>query len=198
MGRPPRRDTPMSIVRTLIGSSTALLVACATSILAQDPGQTESSNGPRLAPPLFAGLTWRNIGPSTIGGRVDRVAVARRRGEPDQIYIIGNAGGAFRSTNGGTSWSPVFDAVNGAKSMGDIEVSKSNPNVIWLGTGEETNVAYYWGDGVYKSTDGGRTWTNMGLGAARHTGRIAIHPTNPDIVFVAAEGRIWGPNTERG
>jgi photosystem II stability/assembly factor-like uncharacterized protein len=188
----------MSVVHALLGGSSALFVACAAGALAQDAGPAEASTGPRLAPALFADVTWRNIGPSTIGGRVDRIAVARRPGAPDQIYIIGNAGGAFRSTNGGASWSPIFDAVNGAKSMGDIEVAPSNPNVLWIGTGEETNVAYYWGDGVYKSTDGGATWTNMGLGEARHTGRIAIHPTNPDIVFVAAEGRLWGSNSERG
>src|SRR5215813_10332791 len=116
MGRLPRRSIPMSLVNTLLGGSSVLLVACAAGANAQAAGQTESSTGPRLAPPLFAGLTWRNIGPSTIGGRVDRIAVARRKGEPDQIYVIGNAGGAFRSTNGGTSWAPIFDAVNGAKS----------------------------------------------------------------------------------
>ena len=183
----------MSILKALLRGSPVLL-ALAHVALAQDASET----GPHLAPALFANLTWRNIGPTTMGGRIDRIAVARRRGEPDQIYIIGNAGGAFQSTNGGASWSPVFDQVNGAKSMGALEVSKSNPNIVWLGTGEETTVAYYWGDGVYKSTDGGRTWNNMGLAAIRHTGRIAIHPTNPDIVFVAGEGRLWGPNPDRG
>jgi photosystem II stability/assembly factor-like uncharacterized protein len=174
----------------------SFVVAGAAVAAGQAPNRSEG--GPQLAPPLFSGLTWRNIGPTAMGGRIDRVAVARVRGQPDQIYIAASSGGAFKSTNGGVSWNPVFDAVNGAKSMGDVAVAPSNPNIVWIGTGEETTVAYYWGDGVYKSTDAGRTWTNMGLKDIRHTGRIAIHPTNPDIVLVAAQGRLWGPSSERG
>jgi len=176
----------------------SLVVALSATTLGQAPSRSESSGGPQLAPPLFSCITWRNIGPTTMGGRIDRVAVARVRGQPDQIYIAASTGGAFRSTNGGLSWGPIFDAVNGSKSMGDVAVAPSNPNVLWIGTGEETTVAYYWGDGVYKSTDGGRTWANMGLAQTRHTGRIAIHPTNPDIVFVAAQGKLWGSSSERG
>jgi photosystem II stability/assembly factor-like uncharacterized protein len=176
----------------------AILVAGSAAFAhAQAPTRADAV-GPALAPPMFAGLTWRNIGPTTMGGRIDRVAIGRVRGQPDQIYIAASTGGAFKSTNGAVSWSPVFDGVNGSKSMGDVAVAPSNPSIVWIGTGEETTVAYYWGDGVYKSTDGGRTWTNMGLKEIRHTGRIAIHPTNPDIVLIAAQGRLWGPNAERG
>ena len=166
--------------------------------LAPAPSQVRISEGPRQAPAVFASLVWRNIGPTTMGGRIDRVAVSRVRGQPDRIYIAPSTGGVFKSVNGGMSWSPIFDEVIGSKSMGDIAVAKSNPDILWVGTGEETTVAYYWGDGVYKSTDGGKTWTNMGLKDTRHTGRIAIHPTNPDIVLVAAQGHLWGPNPERG
>jgi len=169
-----------------------ILLSVAGSAVAQTP------SGPQLAPAPFSSLVWRNIGPTTMGGRLDRIAVARVRGEPDQIYVAPSTGGPFKSTNGGVSWAPVFDAVNGSKSTGDVAVAKSNPNIVWLGTGEETTVAYYWGDGVYKSTDAGKTWTNMGLKEIRHTGRIAINPTNPDIVLVAAQGRMWGPSADRG
>ena len=83
-------------------------------------------------------------------------------------------------------------------STGDIAVAPSNASIVWIGTGESSNSPYYWGDGVYKSVDGAKTWTNMGLKETRHIGRILIHPTNPDIVWVAAQGHMWGSNAERG
>ena len=104
----------------------------------------------------------------------------------------------FRSTTGGTSWTPIFDDVNAMMSMGDFALAPSNSNILWVGTGEGNNPSHDWGDGVYKSIDAGKTWTNVGLSDTRHIGRIAIHPTNPDIVFVAAAGHMWGPNAERG
>src|SRR5262249_4825128 len=116
----------------------------------------------------------------------------------DRIYIIGENGGVFRSTNGGTSWTPVFDGVNSMMSMGDIAVSPSQPDIVWVGTGSGLNPSYYWGEGVYKSTDAGTTWAKMGLDATRHIGRIVVHPTNPDVVYVAATGRMWGPSPDRG
>ncbi len=172
----------------------ALLGAASQQAMAQ-PTADHSTHTP---PTAFGNVTWRNLGPTNMGGRVDDIAVGRTRGQPDQIYITASSGGIFKSTNGGTSWSPVFDDVKGSMSMGAVAVSKSHPNVVWAGTGEETTVAYYWGDGVYKSVDGGKSWLHMGLRDIRHTGRIAIHPSNPEIVFVAAQGRMWGPNTERG
>ena len=159
--------------------------------------QLSLAQGPRLAPPLFSGLTWREIGPTSISGRVNDIAVGRTAGQPDQLYT-GFGGGVFKSTNGGTSWLPVFDNVNAMISVGDLAVAPSNPNVVWVGTGEAVNPTLDWGDGVYKSTDAGKTWQLMGLRDSRHVGRIVIHPTNPDIVFVAAQGRMWGANDERG
>src|SRR5687767_2593898 len=181
----------MSITKSL-AIAPAILLWTASQMLAQ-PGAREHN-----PPPVFDKLAWRNLGPTNMGGRVDAIAVGRTRGQPDQIYITASSGGVFKSTNGGTSWTPVFDDVKGSMSMGDVAVSKSNPNIVWVGTGEETTVAYYWGDGIYKSTDAGKTWTNMGLRDIRHTGKIAIHPTNPDIVLVAAQGRLWASSPERG
>src|SRR5207249_4348381 len=154
--------------------------------------------GPQLAPAPFARLTWRNIGPTALGGHIDRVVVARVRGQPDQIYVAGPTGGVFKSTSGGLTRTPVFDEVNAMMSIGDVAVAPSNPNTVWIGTGESSNAAYYWGDGVYKSSDGAKSWTNMGLTETRHIGRVLVHPTNPDIVFVAAQGHMWGANPERG
>jgi len=157
-----------------------------------------ADNGPQLAPPLFRTLTWRNLGPALFGGRITEIEIVRRTGQPDQLYILPENGGVFRSTNGGTSWTPLFDHVNTMMSMGDIAVSRTDPNLIWVSTGHGNNPAYYWGEGVYKSTDGGVSWTHMGLRETQHIGRILVHPTNPDIVFAAAVGGLWGPSQDRG
>ncbi len=153
----------------------------------------------RLDPSLLGALRWRSIGPAATGGRVDDFAVARVPGAPDAIYVATASGGVFKSTNQGTSWTPVFDAVNAMMSIGDVAVAPSNPNIVWVGTGEANNrQSSSWGDGVYKSTDAGKTWTAVGLADTKHIGRIVVHPTNPDIVFVAAQGHLWGPNEQRG
>src|SRR5204862_1663921 len=129
-------------------------------------------------------------------------------GAPDAIYVGTARGGVFKSTNQGTSWSPVFDGVDAMMSIGDVTTAPSNPNVVWVGTGEANNrQSSSWGDGVYKSIDAGRTWTHMGLRDTEHVGRIVLHPTNADIVYVAAlrseerrvgkEGRAGGSRGQR-
>ncbi len=160
-------------------------------------GSSAFAQGPQLAAPPFSTLSWRNIGPASVSGRVNDIAVGRNRGKPDQIYV-GFGGGVWKSTNGGTSWTPVFDNVNALISVGSLAVAPSNTNIVWVGTGESVNPTADWGDGIYKSTDAGKTWTLMGLRDSRHIGRIVVHPTNPDIVYAAAQGRMWGSNAERG
>jgi photosystem II stability/assembly factor-like uncharacterized protein len=151
------------------------------------------------APSPFAGLTWRSIGPVNTSGRIDDFAVARVPGQSDAIYVGTATGGVFKSVNGGVSWSPVFDHVDGMMSIGDLAVAPSNPNVVWAGTGEANNrQSSSWGDGVYKSVDAGQTWANMGLRETRHIARIVVDPANADVVYVAAVGHLWGPNPERG
>src|ERR1051326_7982846 len=153
----------------------------------------------RVDPTLLSQLHWRSIGPAATGGRIDDFAVARIPGAPDAIYVATAAGGVFKSTNQGTSWAPVFDGVDAMMSVGDVAVAPGNPSIVWVGTGEANNrQSSSWGDGVYKSSDAGRPWTASGLKDSRHIGRIVIHPTNPDIVYVAACGHLWGPNAERG
>jgi len=152
----------------------------------------------------LAELPWRSIGPAVTSGRV--VAFAVPEGPKSQIgerlgelfYVASASGGVWKTTNGGTTWESIFDH-QGSASIGDIAVAPSNPDIVWVGTGEANNQrSSSWGDGVYKSENGGKTWTNMGLKKSEHIGRIIVHPTNPEIVFVAAAGPLWGAGGDRG
>ncbi|MEZ4571520.1 MAG: hypothetical protein R2849_14550 [Thermomicrobiales bacterium] len=147
-------------------------------------------------PRLFDSLEWRSIGPHR-GGRV--VAVAGHPTEVGTFYFGACAGGVWKTTNGGSHWRNISDGFFNTAAIGALAVSQSDPNVIYAGTGEVTirsNVSH--GDGVYKSTDGGRTWANMGLAATRHIGDVVIHPNDPDTVYVAALGNAFAENPERG
>jgi len=147
----------------------------------------------------FSFVKWRSIGPVNTSGRIDDIAVARVKGEPDAIYVATASGGLFKSANNGVSWSPVFDSVNAMMSIGAVAVAPSAPKTVWVGTGEaNTRQSSSWGDGVYKSTDGGKTWSKMGLEDTRSIGRIVIDPADENVVYVAAQGHLWGPNAERG
>jgi photosystem II stability/assembly factor-like uncharacterized protein len=144
---------------------------------------------------LFKDMKWRLIGPFR-GGRA--LAVTGVPGEPATFYFGAVAGGVWRSVDSGATWTPLFDQQN-ISSIGAIAVAESDHNVIYVGTGEACirgNISY--GDGVYKSTDRGKTWKNIGLRDSRHIGAIVIDPRNPEIVFVAALGHAYGPNSERG
>ncbi len=139
----------------------------------------------------FDGLQFRTIGPFR-GGRV--TAVTGVRHEPQTFYFGGTGGGVWKTTDGGSNWENVSDKDFKTGSIGAIAVSESDPNVVYVGTGEEPirgNVSH--GDGVYKSTDGGRTWKNVGLRDTRQIARVRVHPKNPDLVYVAAQGHVWGP-----
>jgi photosystem II stability/assembly factor-like uncharacterized protein len=139
---------------------------------------------------------WRELGPAVTSGRITAFAV--HPANPDLIYTATASGGAWKTENGGTSWRPVFSE-EGSVSLGAITLDPSDPDVVWVGTGEQNSVrSSSFGDGVYRSLDGGESWEHMGLAESRHVGRILIHPTNPDVVFVAALGSLWGPNPERG
>jgi photosystem II stability/assembly factor-like uncharacterized protein len=142
-------------------------------------------------------LPWRQIGPAAFGGRIDDIEAVPSR--PSTIFVGTAGGGVFRSTNNGTTWSPVFDRDGRSTSIGDIAIAPSDPGIVWVGTGEpNSRQSSTWGDGVYRSLDGGDHWTHMGLKESHHIGRIVIHPRNPSIVFVAAMGHLWGANEERG
>jgi photosystem II stability/assembly factor-like uncharacterized protein len=149
-----------------------------------------------LSEDLLKDWYWRLLGPSMPAGRAWTVVGVES--DPTTLYVTTASGGLWKSMNNGTTFEPVFDH-EGSASTGAVAIAPSNPDIVWVGTGEPANTrANSWGDGVYKSSDGGATWTNMGLRDSRMTGHILIHPENPDIVYVAAMGRLWGRNEERG
>ncbi len=141
-------------------------------------------------------VRFRGIGP-TRGGRV--IAVAGHPHNPARYYFGAVAGGIWKTEDAGTTWRCISDGQLKSASVGALCVSDSHPNVIYAGMGETTiRIDVSYGDGVYKSTDGGRTWKHLGLADTRHIGRVRVHPTNPDRVYVAALGHAFGPNEERG
>jgi photosystem II stability/assembly factor-like uncharacterized protein len=150
----------------------------------------------QIDPGMLAGLKARSIGPAAMSGRV--TAVTGVESNPDVLYAGGASGGVWKSVNGGLTWTPVFDDQPVA-SIGDIAVFPANPDVVWVGTGEaniRNSVSI--GNGIYRSLDGGHTWKHLGLEASEHISRIALDPTDPNVAYVAALGRAWGENAERG
>ena len=144
----------------------------------------------------FAGLELRGIGPALTSGRVGDLAVDPTR--PSTWYVAVSSGGVWKTTNAGTTFAPIFEG-KGSFSIGCITVDPNNPLVVWVGTGEnnsQRSVSY--GDGVYKSVDGGRTWENVGLKKSEHIGKILIDPRDSDTVYVAAQGPLWAPGGDRG
>ncbi len=149
-----------------------------------------------IIPDLFKNMSWRNIGPANMMGRVADVEGVP--GNPNIVYVGAASGGIWKTVNGGVSWTPIFDDQPVA-SIGDLALEPGNPDVIYAGTGE-SNVrnSVSFGNGVYKSTDGGNTWWHLGLEDTEHISRIVINPKNPDIIYVGALGHAFGPNKERG
>jgi photosystem II stability/assembly factor-like uncharacterized protein len=174
-----------------VRSATASLLVLGTLFLAC--GSVAVAQAPKEWADL---VTWRSIGPASMSGRITSIAVYEK--EPTTFWIASASGGLLKTTNNGIDFTHQFEN-QPTVSIGDVQVAQSDPNIVWVGTGESNprnSVSY--GDGVYKSTDGGKTFNNMGLKSSFQIGRIAIHPTNPDIVYVGALGRLWGPNEERG
>jgi photosystem II stability/assembly factor-like uncharacterized protein len=147
-------------------------------------------------PDLLAGLRARSIGPAAMSGRVASVDAVESN--PDVIYVGTATGGVWKSVNGGLSWTPIFDD-QPVHSVGAVAVFQANPDVVWVGTGEgnpRNSVSI--GNGVYRSLDGGKTWTHLGLEATERIHRIVLHPTDPNVAWVAALGQAWGENADRG
>jgi len=154
------------------------------------------ADGPGFNQDLVDKFEWRQIGPASMGGRVSDIAVVEKT--PWVFYAGLGTGGVLKTTNNGTSWTAVFDD-QPVQSIGAVAVCQSKPDLVWVGTGEaNARNSSGWGNGVYKSTDAGKTWTNMGLKETQTIERIVIDPQNPDTVYVAAMGRLWGTNPERG
>ncbi|CAN5644494.1 hypothetical protein BH23GEM9_BH23GEM9_07100 [soil metagenome] len=172
-------------------ASLALLVVTPLAGAAQQQGMVNRSDDP-----LLTNFRWREIGPVGQGGRVDDIAVVESN--PATFYIGFAGAGVWKTVNNGTTFQPIFDTY-ATSSVGALGLSQSNPNVLYVGTGEANNrQSSSFGDGVYKTTDGGRTFTHVGLRETQTIARIVVHPTNPDIVWVAAAGHLFGANPERG
>ena len=142
------------------------------------------------------GFTLREIGPAVMGGRIADIAVHPHKSST--WYLAVGSGGVWKTTNAGITWTPVFDDQS-VYSIGDISLDPSNPDVVWVGTGENVSGRHVgWGDGVYRSRNGGESWENMGLTDSQHIGKILIDPRDSDVIFVAAEGPLWSDGGDRG
>ncbi|MDX6531983.1 MAG: hypothetical protein QOH41_4273, partial [Blastocatellia bacterium] len=166
----------------------------------KSPDQTsaENENRPRdpMSTPTFSGLRFRSIGPAFTSGRV--IGFAVDPGNSARYFVAAASGGVWKTINNGTTWTPVFDR-EGSYSIGAITLDQKNPLTVWVGTGEnnsQRSVSY--GNGLYRSDDGGKTWKNVGLKTSEHIGRIAIDPKDSNIIYVAAQGPLWGPGGDRG
>jgi len=165
-----------------------LVAATAPTAFAQPPAPYAAAD--------LAALRLRSIGPASMSGRVVDMDVVES--DPYTWYVGGATGGIWKTRDNGVTWQSIFDAAP-VHSIGDIAIYQANPDIVWAGTGERANrQSVSWGDGVYKSTDAGKTWTNMGLRNSKNIGRIVLHPTNRDIAYVAAQGSVWGAGGERG
>ena len=151
---------------------------------------------PSIDADQLSALTFRNIGPANMSGRIVDLAVVES--DPYVIYAASATGGLWKSTDNAVTFTPLFEHES-VHSIGAIAVHPGDPSIVWVGTGERANrQSSSWGDGIYKSVDEGERWTHMGLRDTHHIGRIALHPSDPNVVYVAALGHLWGPNAERG
>jgi photosystem II stability/assembly factor-like uncharacterized protein len=176
----------------LIAGAAALLLALALTA----PSTAAAAPSKTVDPSLYAGLKWRNVGPQ-LGGR--SIAVAGSSARPKEYFFGATGGGLWKTTDGGTEWAPVTDGQISSSSVGAVTVCPKNPDVVYIGMGEvDLRGSVIPGDGVYKSTDDGKTWKHLGLADTQMIGRIQVDPGNCDNVYVAAQGHVWGKNTERG
>jgi len=149
-----------------------------------------------LSSSTFAGLKLRSIGPAFMSGRIADIAI--NPNDPSQWYVAVGSGGVWKTNNAGTTWQPIFDD-QPSYSIGCVTLDPSNPSVIWVGTGENVGGRHVgYGDGIYRSIDGGASWENLGLKESHHISKIIVHPDNSDIVWVAAQGPLWSMGGERG
>jgi len=178
----------------LFAAAVILALAGGTVLARQDQPQIRPVN--QTDDPILAPFVWRSIGPANMAGRIDDIEAVESN--PSIVYIGFATGGIWKTTNMGTTFDPIFDEYP-VSSIGDIAIAPSDPSVVWVGTGESNNrQSTTIGRGIYKSTDGGRTFTLMGLEDTGQISRVLVDPRDPDVVYVAAMGHLFGPNPERG
>ena len=191
----------MIAVHVRLATAALLAIGSTTTAHAQASAKPKPVTPPSAADSLppggpFDRLHFRSIGPASMSGRIDDIAVLER--DPRIFYIAAATGGLWKTINNGTTLTPVFDSA-GTASVGAVTIPADDPNLVWVGTGENNNrQSSSWGDGVYKSTDGGKRWTNMGLRDSKQVARIVIDPVDHDVVYVAALGDLWKSGGERG
>ncbi|MGH7713544.1 MAG: WD40/YVTN/BNR-like repeat-containing protein, partial [Gemmatimonadaceae bacterium] len=175
------------------------LAVMASALAAQPPAQQPDTTRPPINQaddPALRGFRWRVIGPIGQGGRIDDIAVVER--DPQVFYVGFATAGIWKTSNNGVTFAPVFDTYS-THSIGDLAIAQSNPEIVYAGTGEANNrQSSSFGDGVFKTSDGGKTWTNMGLRETQSIARVVVHPRDPNTVWVAAMGHLFTPNAERG
>ena len=172
-----------------------ILLICVSSVV-KSQDETEGGDKDFYKSSTFNGLKFRSIGPAIASGRISDIAVNPEN--CNEYYAAAASGGVWKSTNAGITWEPIYENQN-SYSIGCLAIDSNNPFVVWVGSGEnnsQRSVSY--GDGVYKSTDGGKNWKNMGLKNSEHIGKIIIDPSNSNIVYAAAQGPLWGPGGDRG
>jgi photosystem II stability/assembly factor-like uncharacterized protein len=189
----PRSHRPVSLRGAAPLASRRLILASALAILATAVGAPRAS---AQDPATFSALRARSIGPANMSGRIVDLAV--NEGNPFEFYAASATGGLWKTTDNGVTWRAQFED-EAVHSIGAIALDQRDPRTVWIGSGEATNrQSSSWGDGIYKSTDGGETWRNMGLRESRHIARIAVDRVDSDVIYVAVPGHLWGPNRERG
>ena len=176
-----------------------ILLLCLTALalpFTQTSAQKSKKESKEPLDTLSIGLNWRAVGPAFTSGRISDFAV--NPNNPNEYYVASSAGGVWKTTNAGVTYEPIFDE-QGSFSIGCVTMDPNNHNVIWVGTGENNNQrSVNYGDGIYKSEDGGKSWKHMGLKNSEHIGKIIVHPDNSDVVYVAAIGPLWSKGGDRG
>lgn len=177
--------------------STSLFVLLLAGIaFAQNEEETQKKEKDPFTSGTFSGLKFRSIGPALTSGRISDVAVNLKN--KSEWYVTVACGGVWKTTNSGTTFEPIFDG-QAAFSIGCVTIDPNNPHVVWVGTGENNSQrSVSWGDGVYRSDDGGKSWKNMGLKKSEHIAKVVVDPRNSNHVYVAAQGPLWGPGGDRG
>jgi len=187
------------IVKSLIITALSIMLIVSSPASAAKDTSADKTNGEPdrlMSAATFAGLELRSLGPTINSGRITDFAVTP--GKHQRFFVAVASGGVWRTDNAGTTWTPVFDD-QGSYSIGCVAMDPTNPNVVWVGTGENNSQrSVSFGDGVYKTLDGGKSWENVGLADSEHVGGIVIDPRDPDVVYVASQGPLWRSGGDRG
>jgi photosystem II stability/assembly factor-like uncharacterized protein len=183
-------------MKNLIKLALVLSLMISSSLSLAFKPNADDAEKPLFSSKTFDTMALRNIGPAYMSGRIADIAIDQKN--PSTWYTAVGSGGIWKTINAGTTWTPIFDK-QAVYSTGDVTIDPSNSNIIWVGTGENNGGRHIsFGDGIYKSVDGGSTWKNMGLKKSERISDIIVHPSNSNIVWAAVQGPLWTGGGERG